>query len=245
LNIILFEESELSGFLDKKDPRAQHILHVLRLGPGDSLDIGKINGPRGRALISDITEQGLCLEYSFESSIPSLYPVILIAGLTRPASAKRILSQATALGVNRMFFIKTDKGENSYSESRLWHGEYRRLLIEGAQQAFCTRLPEAALFPDLKAALTAITTAEKKFFKITLDNYEASIPLTDTPFAEQAVLAVGPERGWSSREREIFRTAGFVLAHMGPRVLKTETACVAGLAFLISRLKGGYNPAGC
>jgi RsmE family RNA methyltransferase len=46
------------------------------------------------------------------------------------------------------------------------------------------------------------------------------------------VLAIGPERGWGPRDRDGLRAAGFALAHLGPRVLRSETAVVAALAIL-------------
>ena len=51
-----------------------------------------------------------------------------------------------------------------------------------------------------------------------------------------AVLAIGPERGWSDRERSLFVSHGFKPMLLGSRVLRTETACSAGLAVLLSRM---------
>jgi len=50
------------------------------------------------------------------------------------------------------------------------------------------------------------------------------------------VLALGPERGWSPAERDLLRSEGFALAHLGPRVLRAETAAVAAVAIVKSRL---------
>ncbi len=48
--------------------------------------------------------------------------------------------------------------------------------------------------------------------------------------ASPLALAFGPERGWSGPERALLRAAGFELAHLGPRVLRTETAVVAAVS---------------
>jgi 16S rRNA (uracil1498-N3)-methyltransferase len=45
-----------------------------------------------------------------------------------------------------------------------------------------------------------------------------------------ATLAVGPEGGWTDRELEIARQAGFQEASLGKLILRTETAVVAALA---------------
>jgi 16S rRNA (uracil1498-N3)-methyltransferase len=50
------------------------------------------------------------------------------------------------------------------------------------------------------------------------------------------VLAVGPEGGWSLADREQLRAAGFQGLKLGPRILRTETAGLAAIAALQSRL---------
>ena len=48
-------------------------------------------------------------------------------------------------------------------------------------------------------------------------------------------IAVGPEGGWSPRDREILRAAGFAGLRLGPRILRTETAGLAAIAALQAR----------
>ncbi|MFP4266847.1 MAG: RsmE family RNA methyltransferase [Spirochaetaceae bacterium] len=50
------------------------------------------------------------------------------------------------------------------------------------------------------------------------------------------ILAVGSERGWTGGEREKFLDAGYLPAKLGTRVLRTETACAAGIALSLSRM---------
>ena len=54
--------------------------------------------------------------------------------------------------------------------------------------------------------------------------------------ADEAVLAVGPERGWSDRERAVLLERGFTPLRLGERILRTETACAAGAALLLQQL---------
>ncbi len=48
-------------------------------------------------------------------------------------------------------------------------------------------------------------------------------------------IAVGPEGGFDSDELEAFRVSGFAPMRLGPRVLRTETAAIAALAWLQTR----------
>jgi 16S rRNA (uracil1498-N3)-methyltransferase len=46
------------------------------------------------------------------------------------------------------------------------------------------------------------------------------------------VVAIGPEGGWSEKDRTILRAHGFQGLRIGPRVLRTETAGLAAIAAL-------------
>jgi 16S rRNA U1498 N3-methylase RsmE len=50
------------------------------------------------------------------------------------------------------------------------------------------------------------------------------------------VLAIGSERGWSDRERDLFEEAGFLRLSLGSRALRTETACVAATVLAIEKI---------
>lgn len=77
--------------------------------------------------------------------------------------------------------------------------------------------------------------------RLALDIYEAIAPLsTLVPLPQQTprrlTLAIGSERGWSAAERSVLTEHSFVLTHIGPRVLRTETAFVAAVAIAADRL---------
>lgn len=235
MNLILFERHELDRPLPAGDPRARHIRTVLRRRAGDTFDCGVIEGERGRGTVLRDDPAGLLLAFSWGAPPPPLDPLTLLIGLPRPQTARKILGEATALGAARLWFFGAARGEPSYAQSSLWSsGEVRRHLIAGAEQAFCTRLPETTLFGSLEEALAALGSPATR---LALDNYEAGASLAQVALAGlPAALALGAERGWSGAERARLREAGFTLAHLGPRVLRTETACVAGLALLRARL---------
>jgi 16S rRNA (uracil1498-N3)-methyltransferase len=234
MNIVLLAENEIDGPLPLDDIRSVHILEVLKLGEGDLFDVGLLDGPRGKAKITAIGRRGIELECTFSSDIPRLYDVSMLIGLPRPPSARRILRDLTAQGVGDLQFVVTEKGEKSYLNSRLWsHGEYKRLLSEGAAQAFCTRLPNVAVHSSLGECLEGL---EGQTDRLALDNYESSLPLGSyRPCHRSTVIAVGAERGWSAIERDLLRAHDFTLVNVGQRVLRTETAAIAALAIVLAQ----------
>lgn len=235
LNLILFQSEETRCPLSRTDERAQHILNVLRRQVGDSFDAGIVNGPRGKGTLATVTDEHLELTFNWTVQPGAPDPVTLIIGLPRPQTARKILQETAALGVAALHFVRCEKAEPSYADSTLWHsGEWRRHLEAGAAQAFCTDLPAVThgeSFGDVISSLPATAN------RIALDNYEASSALSQCTLANNAplILALGPERGWSASERDTLRGNGFALAHLGPRVLRLETAIVAALAIAKAR----------
>ncbi len=120
MNIVLFEESELGRELPLGDERAVHVLKVLRRGVGDDFDVGLVNGPKGKAVLKAILDTGLVLDFSWGEAEPDLLPIDLVVGLSRPQSMRKILNEATTLGVRSIRFVATQRGEPSYAESKLW-----------------------------------------------------------------------------------------------------------------------------
>jgi 16S rRNA (uracil1498-N3)-methyltransferase len=236
VNLILFEPAETQRPLPRADPRAVHILKVLRCQSGETFDVGVINGPRGKATLVTLTPADLVLSFAWSSAPPDRDPVALIMGLPRPQTARDILRDATTLGVEAIHFVRTARSEPGYAQSTLWSsGEWRRHLITGAEQAFDTRIPEVTFTQTLSDQLSALAAGS---IRLALDNYEATARLGDVEITggNRLVIAIGGERGWSADDRTALRTHGFSLVHLGARVLRTETAVIAALSIIRTKL---------
>jgi 16S rRNA U1498 N3-methylase RsmE len=124
-------------------------------------------------------------------------------------------------------------------------GAWRRQLIAGAQQGGHCFLPAVERFYSIKKALEAADHPQSQ--RLVLDLVPDSVDLLGfcaglagragtAGAADQPglVLAIGPERGWSERERGLFRVAGYGAFGLGRRILRTETACIlaCGMAAL-------------
>ncbi len=256
MNLVLFEPSELVvsptppeanvrntnirelAPLPRGDARARHIVEVLRRHEGDTVDAGLVNGPLGKATLTNIGKDALTLTFESTREPPPLPAVTLIIGLPRPQTARDILRDATTVGVSAIHFVATARTDPNYASSSLWtSGEWRRHLLTGAAQAFDTQLPEVTWTHTLATLLQQ--SNHNGYFatahRLALDPYEATEPLGQSNHngyfgSSPAVLALGPERGWDKADRDILRATGFTLVHLGQRILRSETAVVAALA---------------
>ena len=234
MNIVLLADGEL--FIPSSDERAQHIRKILHMKEGDSFRAGIINGDIGKARILSDAEEGISLDFIPEYDGSRLYPLTLIVAQVRPICMRRILREAVSLGVSRMILPVSDLGEKSYLNASLYKdGEYREILLDGAMQAGRTGVPETVLAENVEEAVR-IASADSYLL---LDNAIGAVPLSGMDLmGRSVVVAVGPERGWSDRERRLFLDSGYTPTIMGNRILRTETAAVAAVALALSRM--GY-----
>jgi RsmE family RNA methyltransferase len=249
MNIILFENHETDAPLRRDDHRAQHILNVLRRQVGDSIDVGLVNGPRGKAILRSVSEQNVVLEFTWGEEPPNLLPIDLIVGLSRPQTGRKILQEATSLGVRRIYFAATQRAEPSYATSKLWTtDEWERLVRAGVEQAFSTRFPTVKFGVGLEFSISeCLESTNSADHRICLDNYESTGTLWEACIhAEEkghhaprpsVVLAVGSERGWTEKERQLFRQNDFALADLGERPLRTETATIAAISIVSAQIR--------
>jgi len=236
MNLILIRPEEIHNKqVTLTDHRAEHILSVLKSSPGDSLKTGIINGPVGRSKVLVVSANSVVLEITVAGATPPRPQTDLILALPRPIMLKRILSQAAALGVARIFLIKANRVEKSFfNASLLKNNAWNAHLELGLEQSVDTLLPKISVHnrfrPFVEDFLPEIT---KDYPHQLVAPPEAQKKLADIvtlPLTERVLLAGGPEGGWVDFEINTFEQQGFQAFVMGPRILKVDTAVAALLA---------------
>jgi RsmE family RNA methyltransferase len=246
MNLILFEEDEADLPLKKRDPRAVHLVKTLHKKAGDEFDAGILWGKRGKGRIEAFTgEEDLTFTLNLNEFPPPRLPVTVLAGFPRPIQTRRLLRDLSNMGVEAIHLASCELGDRNYLKTRLFEdGGAHAALIEGAVQARDTTLPRIGVFPSLKdwleyllpcvaATTAAAESSDEQVSLIACDNDDPDGYFGDEILpAGPAILAVGPERGWSWQERYRLAAAGFRRLSLGIRPLRTETACVAAVSAL-------------
>ena len=234
MNRILFEKQAGNYTLDPRDPGFDHVRGVLRMGVGDSFDVGVVNGPTGKATILSLRDDALKVAVEWKERPPLPPDIHLLIGMCRPATVRKILSTAPTLGIRGLHFVRSGRSDPSYARSGIWNdGEWRSRLLEGVEQAFDTFLPEVVVSDSLEEGIQQLPAAKHR---LALDVYEGSQPLASVPLEREdsLVLAIGPERGWNEPDRVALRKGGFSLVSLNDRVLRVATAVVVGLTLVLA-----------
>ncbi len=159
--------------------------------------------------------------------------VIWIHGLAKGDKCDAIVRDATELGATRVVFAKMARSivdlKSDRGEKRLVRWE--KIADEAARQSERSRAPTIALASWDEALVEAADLANA--LRICL--YEAgTTPLAGvlTKGHEHYVFATGPEGGFELAEIEAAERAGFIVASLGARILRTETVPAAVLGAL-------------
>jgi RsmE family RNA methyltransferase len=241
VNLILLERSEANpaGEITLTGPRAGHLLHVLRVEPGQAVRVGILDGPRGVGTVISVAEGAVHLRCSFEAHAAPAPRVDLLLALPRPKVMRRLWAQIAALGVGQIILTNAERVERNYFDTHvLAPACYRPLLVEGLQQARDTSLPHVSIHRQFRVLIEdELDALFPRGLRLVAD------PAATTPAGSLApkdsgrvLLAIGPEGGWNAFETALLAAHGFESVGMGPRTLRTDTACIALLAILHAAL---------
>ena len=150
----------------------------------------------------------------------------LVFALLKRDTTDLVVQKATELGASVIQPVVTDRT----NASRVNDGRLRAIAIEAAEQCERLTIPEVRSPRALGDLLMGWPSARPLFAAIERAD-AAPVASVSGPCG----LLVGPEGGFTPQELDVLRRYQFVApVSLGPRVLRAETACLAGLAVLRS-----------
>lgn len=246
MNLILLRPDEIGrdGTVVLDNERATHVRTVLRASPGQTLRVGLIDGPAGTATVRNMNDATVVLERLALGAQPPPRPAVdLLLAVPRPKVLRRIWAQIAAIGVGRVMLTNAARVERNYFDTHwLAPDTYVPLLVEGLQQARDTRLPVVTVHRQFRPLVEDVLAMQNDdALRLVAEPGEA-VPVDTAVRARQSrrvLLAVGPEGGWNAYELDLLVRHAFVRVAMGPRPLRTDTACIAALALCHAALAEG------
>ncbi len=215
---------------------AHHLARVLRLGPGDlvealdgagnALTVRLIRvGPRG-AEGAVVSRRALHTESPLD--------LTLAQGIAKGDKMDGIIRMATELGVTRIVPLVTERALVGVEAASRRLPRWRRVAKEAAKQSGRAVIPEVA---PPQTPTDWLATIGSPGLLLCLWENEGALLDERLPANRpaRATVVVGPEGGLSEGEVARLRAAGAVVAGLGPRILRTETAGPVAVALLQSR----------
>jgi 16S rRNA (uracil1498-N3)-methyltransferase len=246
-NRFFIPASSLEGEQVRLDPEQSHqVCHVLRLKPGDTIVVLDDSG-----LEYDVTLTQVCLPQTLgqvtgkrRASGEPMTQLVLFQSLLSREKFEWVLQKGTEVGVARFVPVLTERGivrAKLIEERKL--DRWRRIVVEAAEQSRRGRIPridQTIIFDevishlaDFDRCLIAAPSAEA----VTLWDALRGMGRGSSSIG----LMIGPEGGFTPEEVALACDKGALPIHLGPRVLRTETAAVVAAALILYEL-GDMGP---
>jgi len=239
---------------------AHHLIHVMRAKPGDRVVLFDGSGAEFTARLERVGRTTAELSILSRDEVDRELPVQLTVGAALPKGdrGKWLVEKAVELGVRRLVPLLTARSVARAGPKAL--SRLRRTVIEASKQCGRNRLMEITppqVWPDFVAATQSAPcrllahpggqASERLHSELSQSTaIREGPPLPDREgtsaccFPESlslrrfdaAVLAVGPEGGFTSDEVALAAAAGWRLVDLGPRILRIETAAILLIAMV-------------
>ena len=224
---------QVNAFFDLPATAAHHASRVLRLRVNDAVQLFDGTGVELHGIICEISGKKVVLEKLQVCAVNRESPLHIVLAQAMCSSEKMdwVVQKATELGVAAIQPVQTQRsvakltGERAEKRAEHW----RSVAIAACEQCGRNVLPEIHAPQELGTWLATMHSEGSKFILLP----QASRALHDQPQPQGAItLLIGPEGGFSTNEEQLAQQVGFVPIRLGARVLRTETAAIAGIAAL-------------
>ena len=203
----------------------RQITRVLRLKAGEEVILGDGKGREYTAEIKKIDPKKIYLLIRRENGSAheaGKNQVLLYCAILKRENFELVVQKATEIGVTEIVPILTERTvKKRIRPERL--ADIAREASEQSGRRFISKIREQILFSQ------AFDEIEKGDIAILYDPLGAELPKDMVKKAEHIRIFIGPEGGWSEKEKSMAQEKGALIFRLGTRILRSETAAIVGL----------------
>ncbi len=221
-----------------------HIRNVLRMRPGEEITVrdGR-DGREYRCGILSVEEAEVLCELRFikEDAVELPAEVYLFQGLPKADKMELIIQKAVELGVHQVIPVAASRCVVKLDEKK---AAARRARWQGIAQA-AAKQSKRAIVPEVTEVSSFARAVEKASqMDVALIPYELAEDMARTKElleglrpGQRVAVFIGPEGGFSQEEIGFAQEKGVLPITLGKRILRTETAGLVVLSWLMYLLE--------
>lgn len=221
-----------------------HIKNVLRMKAGEEISVSNgVDGREYRCGIQEILEEEVICELRFikEEGLELPSRITLFQGLPKADKMELIIQKAVELGVYEIIpvsckrtVVRLDEKKEKSKINR-WQG----IAEAAAKQSKRGIIPSVGAVMSMKEAIAYSRSA-----KVRIIPYELAENMADTKKiinslqpGEDIAVFIGPEGGFEESEVQAAVEEGIQPVTLGKRILRTETAGLTVLSWIMYQLE--------
>lgn len=222
-----------------------HIKNVLRMGTGEEIAVrsGR-DGREYRCAILSLGEEEIRCELRFikEDAVELPAQVFLFQALPKGDKMELIIQKAVELGVHQVIpvaasrcVVKLDEKKASAKRAR-WQG----IAQAAAKQSKRGVIPEVTEVSSFARAVEAAAQMDAALipYEMAEDMSRTKGLMESLKPGQRVAVFIGPEGGFSEAEISLAQERGITPITLGKRILRTETAGLVVLSWIMYLLEG-------
>jgi 16S rRNA (uracil1498-N3)-methyltransferase len=219
---------------------ARHIAQVLRMQPGDLIELFDGSGWVYQARLESVDPR--CVQVSIEARFPSSCEsplnLTVATGYLKDKKMDALARALTELGVRRWLPFFATRSVPTPDPKRLHArlARWRKISLEAVKQCERGCPLEIDIHHDMKGLIKAAKPFELKLlFWERGASDQRFVQNQATREVSSAFLLLGPEGGFDPQETTLAASAGFASVSLGPRILRAETAVLSACTLVQHR----------
>jgi 16S rRNA (uracil1498-N3)-methyltransferase len=213
-------------------PAARHVAQALRMRAGHPLALFTGAGGEYAAAIERIDRKQVLVRVQRHHAIEreSVQAITLVQSIIAADMMDFVVRKAVELGAAGISPIRSARSQGVSAEREARRaGHWRQIVVAACEQCGRNRLPDVLPLVPLDAWLAAAQPVRNA---VILDAGAQRSLAARAAVASPLFVVIGPEGGFPDDELARAEAAGATRVHIGPRVLRAETAALAALATL-------------
>jgi len=234
MNLFYTEKSRIQPpLLNLDNQEAQHAAKVLRLREGDKVHVTDGEGWIYHCEIRSMSKNSLSAEIIETKPIAADEPhITVVLGLIKKRERLEFaLEKCTELGANAFIIFRGDHSEkNNVRTDRL-----ESAVRSAMKQSLRAWLPSVTVCGSMDEALENVPEMARIIMADETESSDNVNPSADVTGMNEMLLLIGPEGGFSERERKLLESRNSEKISLGSHRLRAETAAIV----FTDRARGG------
>jgi RsmE family RNA methyltransferase len=228
-------EFDQAGVTAIEGAKARQLIERHKLEANACIKAGVLGGKLGQVTVLELRENYLKLLFRAEKDPPVKRQIIAVVAVSRPQIVKRVVWLAAELGLRELHFIRSANSQKSYFTSKNLSLEViADELIKALEQAVDTVPPRVAIHPKFKPFIEDYLPELRQRLgggtQLFVADTRAELGAAPPEIKAPAILAIGPEGGWSDYELQLMQQQGFKGISLGERMLRVDVALAYAVA---------------
>lgn len=221
--------------------QTKHLRDVLRLRPGENINIFDGEGKEFSCVIEEIGKRETALKIVAETNPrapESSLDLTLAVALLKGEKFDLVLQKAVELGVTRLVPLQTRRADVRLKDAREIEKKlerWRKIVSEAAKQCGRAKLMQIENPQSFEKFIEKSSSPNSNNETRVLFSERGGETFSEIKAGEKFVAVIGSEGGWEDSEIEFARANNFQIVTLGGRILRAETAAISLAAILQNR----------